>query len=295
MNEVYGGIEAGGTKFICAIGSEPNDLQAETRFVTTTPKETIRHATTFFKEQQTYLTSIGIGSFGPIDLNPNSSSFGYITTTPKRNWSNTNLFGLIQDASDVPIVIDTDVNVAALGEYRWGATQGLDTFVYVTVGTGIGGGGMVDGKIMHGLTHPEVGHMRIPHDWVGDPYSGCCPYHGDCLEGLASGRAIELRWRQQPDALPRNHPAWTLEANYLALGVANIICTISPQRIVLGGGVMEHPELLIMVQRRVQELLNDYIQTPHILEGIEQYIVRPLLGKKSGVLGAIALASQFER
>lgn len=295
MSSAYGGIEAGGTKFICAIGTCPTDLRVETQFTTTTPAETIERTIAFFKEQRIPLISIGIGSFGPIDLDPASPSFGHITTTPKAGWAHTNFIGTIQNALGIPVFIDTDVNTAALGEYQWGAAQRLGTFVYVTVGTGIGGGGMVNGKLMHGLIHPEMGHMRIPHDWDADPYNGCCPYHGDCLEGLASGRAIELRWGQQPDTLPISHPAWTLEARYLAMGLVNIICILSPQRIILGGGIMEQPKLLPLVQEYVQELLNGYIQDPHILEGVDQYIVRPLLGKKAGVLGAIAMASQFSR
>jgi len=295
MSEIFGGIEAGGTKFYCAVGTGPGDLLAETQFATTSPAETIDRAIAFFKEQRVRLNSIGIGSFGPLELNPDSPEFGYITTTPKPGWSNTNFSGRIEDALGMPVVIDTDVNAAALGEYRWGAAQGLDTFVYVTIGTGIGGSGMINGKLMHGLSHPEMGHMRIPHDRDADPYPGACPYHGDCLEGLASGQAIELRWGRQPDTLPVNHPAWALEARYLALGVVNIIVILSPQRIILGGGVMSQPNLLTAVQKHVQEFLNNYIQAHSLSEGIEQYIVRPQLGKRSGVLGAIALASRHNR
>lgn len=295
MSSVYGGIEAGGTRFTCAVGTCPSDLRAEAQFATTTPAETIGRSITFFREQQVPLISIGIGSFGPIDLDPASPSFGHITTTPKSGWAHTDFVGMVQDALGIPVIIDTDVNAAALGEHQWGAAQNLDTFVYITVGTGIGGGGMVNGKLLHGLIHPEMGHMRIPHDWEDDPYPGCCPYHGDCLEGLATGRAMELRWGQQPDTLPPNHPAWELEARYLAMGLVNIICTLSPQRVILGGGVMKQHKLLRLVQQYVQKLLNGYIQAHDILEEVDQYIVHPLLGKKSGVLGAIAMAAQFSR
>ena len=190
----------------------------------------------------------------------------------------------------MPVGFDTDVNVAALGEYRWGAAQGLDSFIYLTVGTGIGGGGMVNGRLIHGLIHPEMGHIRVPHDWQSDPYAGCCPFHGDCLEGLAAGPALEQRWGQPPETLPADHPAWALEAHYLALGLVNFICTLSPQRIVMGGGVMEQPQLLPLVRQEVQELLNGYLQVPEILQAIDEYIVLPGLGKRAGVLGAIALA-----
>ena len=294
MSTVYGGIEAGGTKFVCAIGTGPDDLRAETQFGTTTPEQTIGRAITFFKEQQERepLTAIGIGSFGPVDPDPSSPTYGYITTTPKTGWAQTDLAGRIQRALDIPIAFDTDVNAAALGEYRWGAGQGLDIFIYLTVGTGIGGGGIINGQPMHGLIHPEMGHVRIPHDWEVDPYPGSCPYHGDCLEGLASAPAIEARWGQAPETLPADHPAWALEAHYLALGLTNFICTLSPRRIIIGGGVMEQSHLLPLVLQNVPKLLGGYIQAPQILENINSYIVVPALGRRAGVLGAIALASR---
>jgi fructokinase len=297
MSTLYGGIEAGGTKFVCAVGTNPDDLRAETQFGTTTPEETVGRAITFFKEQQERepLTAIGIGSFGPVDPDPTSPTYGYITTTPKPGWAQTDLAGRIQRALGTPIAFDTDVNAAALGEYRWGAGQGLDSFIYLTVGTGIGGGGIINGQTMHGLIHPEMGHVRIPHDWDVDPYPGSCPYHGDCLEGLASAPAIEARWGQPPETLPADHPAWALEAHYLALGLTNFICTLSPQRIIIGGGVMEQSQLLPLLRQNVPKLLGGYIQAPQILEDIDSYIVLPALGRRAGVLGAIALASRSVR
>jgi fructokinase len=291
---LWGGIEAGGTKFLCAVGTGPDDLRAEERFLTTTPGETIDRAIEFFRRQQRKepLAAIGIASFGPVDPNPASLTFGYITTTPKPGWADTDLAGTIGRALGVPVGFDTDVNVAALGEHRWGAAQGLDTFIYMTIGTGIGGGGMVNGKLIHGLIHPEMGHVRIPHDWDADPYPGGCPYHGDCLEGLTNGPALEGRWGRRGETLPADHPAWPLEAHYLALGLVNFICTLSPQRIVMGGGIMQQPRLFPLVRREVKELLNGYLQAPAILERIDQYIVPPGLGGLSGVLGAIALAQQ---
>ena len=292
MSAFYGGIEAGGMKFICAVGTSQGDLRAETQFPTTTPIETIGRAISFFREQQEQetLTAIGIGSFGPVDINPTSSTYGHITTTPKTGWAYTDLVGMIQDALGIPVILDTDVNVAALGEHRWGAAQGLDSFIYLTVGTGIGGGGIMNSQLMHGLIHPEMGHIRIPHDRNIDPYAGLCPYHGDCLEGLASGPAIEARWGQSPETLPADHPAWSLEAYYLAAGLANFVCTLSPQRIIIGGGVMEQPRLLPLVRENVQRLLNGYVHTRQIEEEVDKYIVLPRLGKRAGVLGAIALA-----
>jgi fructokinase len=202
MNGLYGGIEAGGNKCLCAVGTGPDDLQAETTIPTTLPDETISQVIAFFRQHTKSLKAIGIGSFGPVDLNPTSPTYGHITTTPKAGWGNTNLAGLIQRALGVPVLFDTDVNAAALGEQRWGAAQGLDTFVYLTVGTGIGGGGMVNGQLMHGLVHPEMGHIRVPHNRDKDPFPGICSYHSDCLEGLASGPALERRWSQPPETLP---------------------------------------------------------------------------------------------
>jgi fructokinase len=291
---LWGGIEAGGTKFVCAVGTGPDDLRAEVRFPTTMPEVSIGRAIEFFQQQHEKepLAAVGIASFGPVDPNPDSSTFGYITTTPKPGWAHTDFAGTIRRALGVPVGFDTDVNVAALGERRWGAAQGLDTFVYLTIGTGIGGGGMVNGKLIHGLVHPEMGHIRIPHDWDRDPYAGACPYHGDCLEGLATGPALEARWGQRGETLPADHPAWELEAGYLALGLVNIICILSPERIIMGGGVMEQRQLFPLVRGRVRELLNGYLQAPAILDQIDGYIVPPGLGNRPGVLGAIALAQQ---
>lgn len=290
--QLFGGIEAGGTKFVCAVGTGPNDIRAETRFLTTTPEETIGQAIVFFQEYATResLAALGIASFGPVDPNPASPTFGYITTTPKPGWANVDFAGAVQRALDLPVAFDTDVNGAALGEHRWGAARGLDTFIYLTVGTGLGGGGLVNGQLMHGLVHPEMGHVRLPHDWEADPFTGNCPYHGDCLEGMATGPAIEARWGQRAETLPAEHPAWELEAHYLAFGLVNFICTISPQRIILGGGVMEQAQLFPLIRRNVQRFLNDYVQTPAILEHIDDYIVPPALGQQAGILGAIALA-----
>jgi fructokinase len=289
---ILGGIEAGGTKFVCAVGTGPDDVCSEIRFPTTTPAETIGHAITFFKDQAKHveLDAIGIASFGPVDPNPASPTFGCITTTPKPGWANADLAGAVGRALGLPVGFDTDVNGAALGEYRWGAAQGLDTFLYFTIGTGIGGGGMVGGKLMHGLLHPEMGHMRLPHDWQADPFKGACPFHGDCFEGLAAGPAMNARWGQPAETLPADHPAWQLEAHYIALAMANFIVTISPQLIILGGGVMSNPIVFPAVRSQVLELLNGYVQSPAILQHIDEYIVPPGLGNRSGVLGAFALA-----
>jgi fructokinase len=288
---IYGGVEAGGTRFVCAIGSGPDRLEV-TSFATTTPGESIDRAIAFFQQHQRRkpLSAVGVGSFGPVDLDATSPKFGYITATPKPGWANTEFQGRISRALGVPVEFDTDVNAAALGEATWGAARGLGTFIYVTVGTGIGGGGMVNGQLLHGLLHPEMGHLRVPHDLDKDPYPGACPFHGDCLEGLAAGPALLGRWGRRAEDLPADHPAWELEAQYLALGLANLICTLSPQRIILGGGVMQRIGLFQMVRRNVQQVLNGYLQVRAILEQIDQYIVPAALGDRAGVLGAIALA-----
>jgi fructokinase len=291
--KIYGGIEAGGTKFVCAIGTGPNDLRAREKFRTTNPKETLNHAIGFFKNYSyKQLTAIGIASFGPLDLNISSLTFGYITSTPKPEWANTDILGIIKSALNVPVAIDTDVNGAALGEYRFGSAKNLENFIYLTIGTGIGGGAMINGKLVHGLLHPEMGHIRIPHDREKDPFPGLCPYHSDCFEGLASGPAISSRWGKPAQELPDNHPAWELEAHYIALALTSYICTLSPERIILGGGVMERTVMLPLILDEVQKLLNNYISKPEITENIDNYIVTPELGKYAGVLGAIALAEE---
>lgn len=289
---LVGGIEAGGTKFICSAGTGPEDLRAETRFPTTTPDETLGQAISFFKEQEAQeerLSAIGVASFGPVDPDPDSPTFGFITSTPKSGWANTDFVGALRKHFDVPIGFDTDVNGAALAEGKWGAAVGLHTFVYLTIGTGIGGGAMVNDRLLHGLIHPEMGHMRLHHDWEQDPFPGNCPYHGDCLEGMAAGSAIEARWGQKGQELGLEHPAWDLEADYLAQALQSLVCVLSPQRIVIGGGVMTQPGLMKKVREKTVTYLNDYIQHPAITDHIEEYIVPPALGGRAGVLGAIAL------
>jgi fructokinase len=285
---LYGGIEAGGTKWICAVG-HGCDIVAEEEFATSSPEATINRALAFFRSQGK-VEAIGIASFGPIDLHADSPHYGKITTTPKPGWAYTDVVGPFARAFSVPVQFDTDVNVAAFGEYMWGAGRGLETFIYLTIGTGIGGGGLVNGKLMHGLIHPEMGHIVLPHDREIDPYEGSCPYHADCLEGLACGVAIERRWGMRGNALPADHQGWELEAHYLALGLVTFICTLSPQRIILGGGVMRQQQLFPLIRRKVRERLNHYVQAPAIIDEIEQYIVPPDLGGRAGVIGALALA-----
>ncbi len=278
---MLGGIEAGGTKWVCATGSGPDDLQQVISFPTTTPVETIARAVDFFSRNGD-VDALGVGSFGPIDIDG-----GLITTTPKPGWANTDVVGALRSALGVPVAFDTDVNAAALGEQRWGAAAGLDTFCYLTVGTGIGGGVMAGNELVRGLVHPEIGHMPIRHDTHRDPFAGACPFHGDCFEGLASGTAIRARWGAPGEELVGRQEVWELEAEYLALGVVNVVCAISPQLVILGGGVMQQPTLLPLVRERVAALLAGYVTAPEL--------VAPALGGRSGVLGAIALADRVER
>ena len=292
---LLGGIEAGGTKFVCAVGAGPDDIRALTRISTTTPEETLAQVTDFFGrqiKQEGPLDAIGIGSFGPVDVRPNSPTFGWFLDTPKPGWQQVDFVGVISREFNIPVGFDTDVNAAAVGEYQWGNAQGLETFIYLTVGTGIGGGGLVGGKPIHWLLHPEMGHILIPHDLALDPFPGCCPFHQDCLEGLASGLAMEKRWGKKAIELPADHPAWALEASYLATGLVNFILMLAPERIIMGGGVMEQKQLFPMVRAQVCEKLNGYLGVPQITDNIEAYIVPPKLGGKAGILGSFALAQR---
>jgi fructokinase len=291
----YGGIEAGGTKWVCAVADQPGRPGKLDTFPTTSPAETVARAVRFFTENGP-VEALGVGSFGPVDIRPDSPTWGTITTTPKPGWGDTDVVAALRSGLPVPIALDTDVNAAALGEWRWGAAAGLDTFCYITVGTGIGGGSVVNGRLVHGLLHPELGHMRIPHDRARDPFDGICPYHGDCLEGLASGEAIRQRWGRPGQDL--SGPAvWEIEAEYLALALVNVVCLLSPQRIIIGGGVASQPTLLPMARQRLRELLAGYLRAPELTEpqATDHYIVPPRLGGEAGVIGAIQLAWEAQR
>jgi fructokinase len=290
-DSVYAGLEAGGTKFVCMVGSGPRDIRAQAKFPTAPPKETLGRAIEFFKAHGPF-SAMGVGTFGPCDLDPGSATYGYITSSIKPGWENVNILGALREAFAVPVGIDTDVNAAAFGEWKWGAGKGLDSLIYLTVGTGIGGGGVHDGKTMHGLMHPEMGHIRVPRIPGDERFPGNCPYHGDCLQGLAAGPAIKARWEKPGEDLRPDHPAWRVEAAYLALAVANYICVLSPQRVILGGGVMKQGHLFPLIRGEVQRLLNGYLPSPFLLGRIDEYIVPPGLEDGAGVLGAIALARE---
>lgn len=295
--EYFGGIEAGGTKFVCVISSGPDNILKEERFATVSPDETISKVIEFFEnssyELKIKIKSLGIGSFGPINLDKSSSKYGYITTTPKPGWQNVDIVGPLKDKLQIPIAFDTDVNAAAIGEGKWGAGIGIDNYLYFTIGTGIGGGAIINGLPLHGLIHPEMGHILLSRNNLLDQYKGKCPFHQNCFEGLASGPAINERWGKPAFQLPPDHKAWILEADYIAQAMSNFICTFSPQKIILGGGVMQQKHLFSTVRSKTLEYLNGYVQSTQILDNIENYIVPPALGNRSGMLGAIAMAKMI--
>jgi fructokinase len=295
-SSLLGGIEAGGTKFICMVGRRPEDVVDEIRIETAEPLATLAKVTAFFRPYcaNGQVHRIGVGSFGPLDLDRQSPTYGYITSTPKPGWRNANLLGAIQSALPVQVAIDTDVDAAALGEYRWGAGRGTGSLLYVTVGTGIGGGFIQDGLPLHGAHHPEMGHIMISHDLAQDPFLGICPFHGDCFEGLASGPAIQKRFGARPETLQDDEPFWEVEAQYIASALAAYVLVLSPGRIVLGGGVMRRASMFPKIRKLVIDLLGGYLQAPSPRDDMGAYILPPALGERSGVFGALALAERAE-
>jgi fructokinase len=287
-------IEAGGTKFNVAVGTGPNDLRATTRIDTTDPKTTLRKVMEWIAHacrKHGAIKGIGVGSFGPLDLDPASPTFGYITTTPKPEWPHTSLVEPLHARFQVPVGFDTDVNAAAIGEFAWGAGRGMDPLVYLTIGTGVGGGIIVDGKPLRGMLHPEIGHLHIPAPRTpGVIVDKChCPFHSSCLEGYISGPAIAARWGIKGQDMTSDHPAWEEVAETLALGLVNVILTVSPRRIILGGGVMHQSGLIEAVRSSVLRQLNGYVHVAALLQHIDSYIVAPGLGDNAGICGALAL------
>jgi fructokinase len=288
--EIFGGVETGGTWCVCALGTGPEDVREIEEFPTTSPEATLERIVAFFRRYEPP-RALGIGSFGPVDLDPASPTWGYVRATPKPGWQHTPVGPFVRDRLGVPVAFDTDVAAAAVGEHEWGAGRDVSSLCYLTVGTGIGAGLIVDGRPLHGLIHPEVGHLRIPHDHDADPFPGSCPVHGDCWEGLASGTALAARWGVASAAeLPDEYPAWSLEARYLALGIFSIVCVASPQRVIVGGGVAEHRGLLEAVRHELRALNGGYLDTLSLTQRIDRYVVPAGLGDRAGVLGAIALA-----
>ena len=293
--DLLGGIEAGGTTFVCGVGTSRGVLYHREEFETKAPTETLNKVVDYFQRFRSELRAIGIASFGPIALK--GPYRGYVTDTTKEGWAYTDFVGLLEREFGVPVGFDTDVTGAAVAEQRWGAARGLETVVYVTAGTGVGGGGMLAGNLMHGLLPSEMGHMRIPRHPKDTLTTGTCRFHGDCWEGWASKIAIERRWGEGRQATTLNQSERELLTHYLALGVANIVCILSPQRIILGGGIIlggdessvHRERMFALIRRKTAHLLNDFIRLPEITANIDTYIVAPELGKDAGVLGGIAL------
>lgn len=290
---MFGAIEAGGTKFVCAVGTCLNDLHI-VNFPTTAPEETLSKCFEFFDSYKENLRAIGIGSFGPIDLNLQSASYGYITDTPKAGWSNTDFVGPFRQRYQVPVAFDTDVNVAAVGEFVSGAAQGVKNFIYITIGTGIGGGAMVNGQLVHGLVHTEMGHIfLVKHE--RDSFQGSCPFHGDrCFEGLASGPAIEARWHARGENLGDDHIAWKIESDYIAKALINYTFCYSPEMIVLGGSISLRPGIIELVRKAFLTYMGGYIKHDRLSLGIDQYIVLPGLKEQAGIYGALKLAENMK-
>ena len=287
---LYGAIESGGHKFVCLIAKDKDTILEEKVFLTKKPKETIFELINFFRQFEN-LQSLGIASFGPIDLNKKSSNYGVLTTTPKTLWQGIDLRKEINLSLGIPVYIDTDVNSAALAEYLWGSAIDVRNLVYITVGTGIGAGIICNDKLIKGFSHTEFGHIRIPHDYKEDPFPGICIYHRNCLEGLASAPAINKRCGLKEDQVaPLDHKVWYLIAKYLSMAVNDLIFTVAPEKIILGGGVMKNNKLIQLIRQNVSDLLNSYVEYDPIKFDIENYIVSPKLGDKSGVLGALAIA-----
>ena len=289
---LYGGIEAGGTKFLCVVGTDPTHIVDQVRIQTSPPGPTLEAAIRFFQPycERGKLKAIGVGCFGPLDLNRDSPTYGFITSTPKPGWQDTDLLGRLRSALGVNILLHTDVNAAALGEHTWGATQGLAASLYLTIGTGIGGAFLQHGKPLEGMEHSEMGHIGIPHNLDRDPFAGSCPYHGDCFEGLASGPAIEKRLGQRGEGLSDEHPFWELEAGYIASALSALILVLSPMRIVLGGGIMRREMLFPRIRQKVLQILGGYVRSAALRDHTEAYIVPPGLAQYSGAYGALALA-----
>ncbi|MCR5251339.1 MAG: ROK family protein [Lachnospiraceae bacterium] len=283
---LYGALEAGGTKMVCAVGTEDGKLSGREIIPTTLPEETIPRILDYFRGKE--IAALGVASFGPIDPDPASPTYGRITSTPKPGWSDFDLLAPFRESLQVPIGFDTDVNASLLGEICFGDAKGLQDAVYITIGTGIGGGVMSGGKLLHGMLHPELGHMMIrPHP--SDRYEGKCPYHHCCLEGMAAGPALGERCGIKGELIPADDPVWALEAYYIGQAIVNLILTLSPRRIILGGGVMHREGLFPMIRSEVRKQLNGYIRTP-LLNDLEHYITPASLSDDQGILGCIRLA-----
>ena len=287
---LYGGIELGGTKMVLAVSDDSGTLYDRISIPTTSPEETLSKLHDYFVDKN--IVSLGIASFGPVDLNKKSDTYGFIATTPKAGWQNTDVLGYFKDLN-VPLGFDTDVNGACLGEVKYGAGKGLSNLIYGTIGTGIGFGIYLNNQLLHGLSHPETGHMLLRKHEIDKDFHGPCPFHDNCLETLASGPSIEKRWHKSARELYDNKDVWNLEAYYISEALVNCILCYSPERIILGGGVMHNEELIKLIRTKVLEKLNNYIKKEEITEHIDEYIVLPGLKDDAGIIGAIELGKEM--
>ena len=286
----YGALEAGGTKMVCAVGLEDGTILDQVSIPTTTPDETIEKIVDYFSDKE--IVALGVASFGPVDVIKGSPSYGRILSTPKLAWQNYDILSALKSRLNVPMEIDTDVNGSCLGEMTFGCAKNLDCVIYLTVGTGVGAGIAVNGELLHGMLHPEAGHALLQKH-PGDDYKGKCPFHPNCVEGLCSGPAIEERWGDKANLLADRDEVWELEAFYLAQAIVNYICILSPQKVILGGGVMHQTQLFPLIRKKTLELLNGYIVTEE-LEDIDNYIVPASLNDDQGIMGAVQLAKWAE-
>lgn len=290
MTKVYGSIEAGGTKFVCGIGNDDLEVLERVSFPTTTPEETMPKVIAFFKNYEEKLAGLGVGSFGPIDIHPDSPTYGYITSTPKLAWQNYDFAGELKRNFSCPVAWTTDVNAAAYGEYVAGNGQGARSMVYYTIGTGVGGGAIQDGRFIEGFSHPEMGHVLVKHH-PDDDFEGVCPFHGDCLEGMAAGPAIEKRLGKKGQDLTEDDPYWDIEAYYIAQCACNTTLMLSPDVIIFGGGVMKQRHMMKKVHGAFAEMVNGYVETPEL----EKYIVTPALEDNAATIGCFALAKDAKK
>ncbi|WP_029322656.1 ROK family protein [Butyrivibrio sp. AE3004] len=283
---LYGALEAGGTKMVCAIGNENGEILEQVKFPTETPDTTMPQIFEYFKGKD--IKSLGIACFGPIDLRKESPTYGSITSTPKKGWSGYNIVNAAKEALGIPIGFDTDVNGSLLGEITWGCAKGLSDAIYLTIGTGVGGGVMSNGKLLHGMLHPEVGHIRLPLV-KNDPGKSVCPFHDNCLEGLAAGPSLKARWGVDASQLADKKEVWEIESEYIATALMSYALILSPKKIILGGGVMHQEQLFPLIREKFKELLNGYIVTDE-MNHLDDYIVPASLNDDQGIMGAIKLA-----
>ena len=287
----YGSLEAGGTKMVCAIGDEQGNILERVSIPTLAPETTMPAILDFFKNKN--ISALGIGCFGPVDLDKKSPTYGYITTTPKLAWRNYDIVGVCKKELGIPVGFDTDVNGSALGEATWGCTKELDNSIYITVGTGIGVGVIIDKKPYHGMLHPEGGHIFLARHPQDPMERGVCPYHELCLEGLASGPSIQARWGKPGVELADRKEVWELEAYYLAQAICSYIMILSPERIIVGGGVAHQEQMMPLIRKEVLRQMGGYIAAKG-MQDLENYIVLPSLNDNQGILGALKLAMDAE-